>query len=291
MLNVEAKLLQRYDELNPTEQKIADYFLAHRDQLFHTPIAQLALSSGVSQAAWVRFAKSLGFDGLKALKRSLFQEHSAAPQEPLVFSDIKDFPDTPSLLLAIKSSSVKAIEDTFQTLDPGVVSTVVDRILQAETLRLFGVGASAMVAEDFLHKLIRIGMNVLFHYDTHLQLSYAANSGPGDVAFFVSHSGATREVLEMQEIARAAGTFTVSLTRLEGNPLARRTDLQLYTKAPEVHYRSGAMSSRMAQLFVIDVLYTAIANRNYEQVAERLQKSSLSVSPHRLAPGEGGPPR
>ncbi|MEA5014753.1 MAG: MurR/RpiR family transcriptional regulator [Candidatus Limiplasma sp.] len=291
MPNVEAKLLQRYGELNPTEQKIADFFLAHRDQLFHTPIAQLAAASGVSQAAWVRFAKSLGFDGLKALKRSLFEEHRASPQKPLVFADIKDFPDTPSLLWAIKSSSVKAIEDTFQTLDAAVVNGVADRILRAQTLRLFGVGASAMVAEDFLHKMIRIGMNALFHYDTHLQLSYAANSGPKDVAFFVSHSGATREVLEMQETAKAAGAFTISLTRLEGNPLARRTDLQLYTKAPEVLYRSGAMSSRMAQLFVIDVLYTAIANRNYEQVAERLQKSSQSVSAHRLPSQEPGPRR
>lgn len=282
MTSMELIIKQKYEGLSKTEKKIADYFLDNADALFHLPIADLAKRSGVSQAAWVRFAKTLGYEGLKDLKKEMFNEQSSSNDEAPIFSDIKKYPDFESLAKALHSSCVQALDNTFQLLDFDVVDKVIQHIMDAKTVRLFGVGASAVVAEDFSAKLTRIGISNCFHFDTHNQLVYAANALPTDVALLISNSGATQEVLESRRIAAQAGAFTVSLTSVESNPLSKQTDLQLYTSSPEVYYRSGAKSSRIAQLYVVDVLYTAIASSNYDKVVDSLHKSHDICRTHRV---------
>jgi DNA-binding MurR/RpiR family transcriptional regulator len=47
--------------------------------------------------------------------------------------------------------------------------------------------------------------------------------------------------------------------------------------------RSGAMSSRLAQLMVIDALFTAVAHRDYDAIAVNLEKSHESIRSHRVS--------
>ena len=281
MTNIEIRVRNAYNALSKSEKMAADYFLAHVDSIFHLPIAQLAENAGVSQVAWVRLAKTIGFDGLKDMKRSLFTElNSGVPDEDAaryIFTDIKDYADLSDVFKAIKSSSIQSIEDTVNLLNPDTVDHVVQAMIKARSVKLFGVGASALVAEDLYNKLLRIGSNVCFSHDGHIQLTYAANARPGDVCFFISHSGLTKEVNEAFDIASQAPDITmVSLTKLGKNPLASKADYQLYTSSPETNHRSGAMSSRISQLIVVDVLFTALANRDYDNVIQSLVRSSES---------------
>ncbi len=287
LTNIEIRIRNVYSALSNSEKKAADYFLADVESLFHLPIAQLAENAGISQVAWVRLAKALGFDGLKDMKRSLFSElnSSAAEDEDknrFIFTDIKDYAGLPDVFKAIKSSSMQSIEDTISLLNTEVVDAVVRKLIEARSVKLFGVGASALVAEDFYNKLLRIGSNVCFSHDGHIQLTYAANTREGDVCFFISHSGMTKEVNEAFDIAsQTANATMVSLTRLGKNPLAAKSDYELYTSSPEINHRSGAMSSRISQLIIIDVLFTAMANQNYDNVIQNLIRSSESCRTHR----------
>lgn len=83
MTDIEIKTRSIYDELSPAEQKVAWYFLQNLGSVFDDPIAVLAEKSGVSQVMWVRFCKSLGFSGLKDMKKNLFSSSaSSAPRLP-----------------------------------------------------------------------------------------------------------------------------------------------------------------------------------------------------------------
>ncbi|XID95960.1 MurR/RpiR family transcriptional regulator [Paenibacillaceae bacterium WGS1546] len=287
MTNIEIRVRNIYNELSNSEKKAADYFLADVERIFQQPIAQLAESAGVSQVAWVRLAKTLGFDGLKSMKRSLFSELNSSSSEDedksrYIFTDIKDYSGLSDVFMAIRNSSMQSIEDTVNLLNADVVDAVVQRLIEARSVKLFGVGASALVAEDFYNKLLRIGSNVCFSHDGHIQLTYAANTREGDVCFFISHSGMTKEVNEAFDIAsKTKGATMVSLTKLGKNPLAAKSDFELYTSSPENNHRSGAMSSRISQLIVIDVLFTALASRNYDQVIDSLVLSSESCRTYR----------
>ena len=82
MTSIELRVRSIYDSLSNAEKKVADYFLSHMEDVFHKPIAQLALEAGVSKVAWVRFCKDIGFDGLKDLKKALFAQLREKSGEP-----------------------------------------------------------------------------------------------------------------------------------------------------------------------------------------------------------------
>ena len=260
MTNIEVRTQNIYENLSNAEKKVASYFLDNVENVFAKPISQLAEESGVSKVAWVRFCKAIGFDGLKDLKKSLFSElHETAgePAEAAAFSDIREATGIDQLILSVKNNSIRAVRDTTKLLDPASVEAAARQILNARSVRIFGVGASALVGEDLYNKLLRIDKNVCFCRDLHIQLTYAANMTPQDVAVLISMSGNTKEVLEMLALSRQCGTPTVALTKFDKSVLAQNADIRLYISAPEATPRSGAMSSRIAQMVAVDVLFTA----------------------------------
>lgn len=286
MNNIQIHIMSQYDQLSAAEQKVADYFMAHTDEIYSMPIADLAKKSGVSSGTWVRFCKSIGFKGLKELKQTLFDNATegqrALPAESgFEFTDIKDHKDTRQIIDSIRASSVKAVENTLQFLSPEKLEEAAQAIMNAETVKIFGVGASSIVGRDLLFKLIRIGFNAMFASDFHIQLTSAATLGPKDLAIIISNSGLTKEMLEIQDLACKYGIKTLAITSIGKNPLSQRADIVLGTSSPEVHLRSGAMSSRIAQLVIIDSLFTTLANKNYTRIEPNLERSYEVSLPHR----------
>lgn len=286
MTNIEIRARDLYDSFTPAGQKVAAYFLANVENVFHMPIARLAEASGVSQVAWVRFSKALGFYGLKDLKRQLFSELNSAGLsvgEGVLYADISGSNTIPQMAEAVCAGGVEAIEETHRLMDERVLSAVAQRVIRADSVKLFGVGASALVAEDLYYKLLRIGKNAAFCRDNHVQLTYAANLTPNDVGVFISYSGCTKEVLETLRVARSRGALTVTITKFGRFPMVAEADYALFAACPEVYRRSGAMSSRIAQLIVVDMLYTVVASMDYERVKPMLENSYNSCRSHREA--------
>ena len=285
MASIELRVRSIYDSLSNAEKKVADYFLNNVEEIFHKPIAQLAQETGVSKVAWVRFCKDIGFDGLKDLKKALFaqmcEKEEEVASEP--FSDIRDIVDTKSLIEGIAQNSIRAIQDTAQMLDPHSLEQAAKAILNAQSVRIFGVGASGMVGMDLHSKLMRINKNSYFSTDHHSQLTYAANMTPRDVAVLISMSGKTKEILELLALTKQNGVPSLALTRYSKTPLALNADTVLYVSAPEITMRSGAMSSRLAQLMVVDALFTAVAHMDYDTVAVNLEKSHECIRSHRVS--------
>ena len=277
MTNIEVKTRSILDTLNNSEKKVANYLLNNIEHIFSMPVARLAEESGVSQVTWVRFCKALGFDGLKDLKRSLFIELNNAAtnenSEPIVFSDIKQHNSIEQICNTIKNTANQAIEDTMKMIDYNELSNIITVIEQADRVQLFGIGASGIVADDLYRKLIRIGKNACFSYDAHTQLTYGANMNPNDIAIIFSYSGATTEMLKILSLARAANCPTLAITKFAKSPLVAGADYSIYISAPEVDLRSGAMSSRIASLAIVDMLFTVLANKNYDSVEKYLEKS------------------
>lgn len=285
MTAIELRVRSIYDSLNNAEKKVADYFLNNVESIFNLPIAALAQEAGVSKVTWVRFCKAIGFDGLKDLKRALFvQTHKIADEnvsEP--FSDVREIASMKMLIEGIKQNSVQAILDTAAILESNSLEQAAKAILNAKTVRIFGVGASGIVGEDLHSKLMRINKYSYFSTDPHTQLTYAANMTPHDVAVLISMSGKTKEILEVLSLTKQTKTPTIALTKYSKTPLALNADTTLFISAPEISKRSGAMSSRLAQLMVIDALFTAVAHMDYESIAVNLEKSHETIQSHRIS--------
>ena len=82
--------------------------------------------------------------------------------------------------------------------------------------------------------------------------------------------------------ARERGAYIIAVTKYGPNPLAELADCVLPTSSPELEHRSGATSSRLAALFVVDVLYTTLCNKNYDTVEKPLTESYSQCRCHHL---------
>lgn len=286
MTNVEVRVRSSYSALSPTCQKAADYLLEHTRELYSIPIAELARQSGVSSAAWVRLCKEIGYAGLKDMRQQLYLQYSAEPQAEaapqLHFADLREGKNAQELLQTVTAASLQALNSTAQLLDPAAFQTASDWLLQASSIKLFGMGASGLVASDLCDKLLRIGKNAIYSADSHVQLSYSATLTRDDVAVFISNTGKTQEVLQALDAVQASGCHTIGITHYSKSPLTAGCELLLYTSSEEVYVRSGAMSSRLAQLMVVDALFTVLASQDYARIKAPLESSYQICMSHRV---------
>ena len=89
----------------------------------------------------------------------------------------------------------------------------------------------------------------------------------------ISHSGATVETVAATRLAKEAGARTVVITNYARSPIQSYADHVLFTMARETRYRTEAMTSRIAQLCVVDALIAGLALADYERSSEALRQT------------------
>nr|WP_157310900.1 MurR/RpiR family transcriptional regulator [Microbacterium sp. MAH-37] len=247
-------------------------------------ITDLAVLCETSPATVARFAQTLGFTGYRQFRMELAQALSREQAERERFGiddeDILADDDAGSVASKIAYQEMRAIEQTAHGLDPLEIDAVAALIGSAGRTDIFAMGASALAAVDLHLKLVRIGHTAWHGSDVHLALVQAAQRGPGDVAVGISHSGSTREAIEPLAIARAGGATTVAITNAADSPITQHADHVLLTKARESPFRIGAMASRIAQLAVIDILFTRVVQARGDSVRNALQRTREVIETH-----------
>jgi DNA-binding MurR/RpiR family transcriptional regulator len=116
---------------------------------------------------------------------------------------------------------------------------------------------------------MRVGVRGLPHTDAQLQTMSASLLGPEDVAVGISHSGEAQEVLHALDAANEAGAKTIALTNHPASPIAQLADISLCTAAQEALGHGYPLGARVAQVGLIDVLYTCLALKRQAEIERR----------------------
>lgn len=94
--------------------------------------------------------------------------------------------------------------------------------------------------------------------------------------FSFPNSGETEDMLDTLAVAKRGGAVTISVTRYGVNRLSRGADIPLYVASSEMLVRSAAMTSRIAMMHVVDILYSAVAAQGYDRYKPFLDKTHLA---------------
>lgn len=114
--------------------------------------------------------------------------------------------------------------------------------------------------------------------DSHLQVIAAATLTPEDAVLFFSYSGATRELLDLLEVVRERQAKVVLVTHFPKSPAAALADVILQCGANEGPLQLGSVPARMAQLFLVDVLFTEVCRRSKESAKEVRRRVADALS-------------
>ncbi|TCI36241.1 MurR/RpiR family transcriptional regulator [Exiguobacterium sp. SH4S7] len=279
-MNGLARIRGAYSTLSKKEQRIADYMLKQPELIIHHTINQVADDLDVAESTVFRFCQRVGFKGYQALKIALASDIVAPLQD--IHEDITQ-DDTPlQIAEKIFATNVKTIESTRQILEEATMQQAVDLLLSARRIEFFGSGGSAVIALDAYHKFVRSGLLVTANLESHMQLMSASQLTTDDVAVLISHSGASKETLDVAHVCRDRGVPIIAITNYAKSPLSKLADVALYTVSQETEFRSEALASRIAELSLIDALFTVVMMQRGETGRGALRQMREAISRRRM---------
>ena len=266
-----------YDSFSKAEKKIADFLMENPAQILPMYITELAEKTGTSEATAVRFARRLGFDGYQQLKIAIAQDSGAHPINENITKNDKASDIFPKVCDDIYCS----LEKTKRALDGEALEKCCNAILRADSIVVCGLGNSASVATDASHKMFRLGLNAHAYTDNHMQAIAAAHMGKNSVLIGISHSGASKDIIQAMDLARRNGATTVAITNAGKSPIDKVSDIILHTVSDETNYRILGLSSRIAQLAIIDTIYSYLVCR-LEDSTERIAQTEIALKPKKI---------
>lgn len=266
----------KMDSLHPKERKLAVYLLEQPMEAVQMTITELAGRTGSSTATISRFCRMFHSQNFPEFKRKLAAE-LAGQGGAAQYQDIVAGNPLPDIVSAITANHLRSLTDTTRMLDLSQLRQAIDVLHRARRIDLYGSGTSGMVAQDFFSKLIRIGKAAAVFSDPHMQMTSAASLESCDVAVGISYSGETPETIHALGCAAERKAQTISITRFGTNPLASLAAVRLFTSSAEAGMRRGDMASRMAQLHVVDILFTGLVSEHFDEYVPRLEQSFQAV--------------
>jgi len=286
MADLFTTISQARPEMRPAQKKIADFVLKDPEKTARSTIAELSKIVGISTASVVRFCDDIEFSSFTAFRLavSVASEQRRVARE--TFSIDKDEIDPNDSMQEVVAKTVfqevEAIQQTGSNLDLKTLEEVVSLITNAKRIELFGLGSSSLATQDLRQKLHRIGLFAFDSPDNHQAITSSALMNPGDVGIVFSHSGVTPETLEVLKIMNRSGAKTVAVTNFPESAISKSADFRLTTVAKETRYRSGAMSSRIAQLALVDFLFIRIMQLRLESAELLLQRTYEAIRGDRI---------
>ena len=265
--------------LNKSETKVALVILADPDVATSSSIATLAKKASVSEPSVNRFCKRFNATGFPDFKLKLAK--SLVSGIRFVNRNVNPDDDVTSYTPKIFDSTINDLALVRDKISHAVVNNVVDKLIQAKRIYFFGLGTSGSVARDAENKFFRFNLPVSFHDDVLMMRMLASTGTTGDVFFVISHTGRTKEIIDVVQIARENGATIIALTS-PGSPLAAISSISLDVDVPENTDEYMPMTSRIVHLVILDVLATGFTLRRGPDFLPHLEKIKNSLLPTRL---------
>lgn len=281
-INVFEKINGEYYQLTSAEKKVADYAVIHQQQTQFMSISELAEEAGVAEATISRFCRRLGYRGYSAFKLAIANATAGRQEHSVIHCDGVAEDSVEGMCRGAYESGVDALRQTLELLQPDTVRRAADMMISAGRVLCMGQGGSMILAQECAHLFSTIQMNFQAVMDSHMQAIAASQLTPGDLVIYFSYSGSTTALLKNMQIIQDRKARSILVTRFPKSPGAAYADVVLQCGSREGPLQGGSVAARMAQLYLMDVLFREICRRDpegsryrQEQVAEVLSDKHI----------------
>ena len=198
--SIKLKIKSLYRDLSKKEAAIADFILNDPKSVSRMTISEIATSLGFADSTVFQFTRKLGYKGFRDFRNDLLTEEF--DPEISIHENIKQGDTCLNMSRKVFDSSILSLQNTCSLLEEEKLKKAVDIILASKMLTFFGVGGSNVVAYDAYHKFLRSPLHCQYATDYHIQLMQASLLDENDCAVIITHTGLTKEALQIAETAK-----------------------------------------------------------------------------------------
>lgn len=262
-------------DLSPAERRVGRWVLEHPKEAANTTLARLATECETSEPTVVRFCRRVGLGGFRELTIRLTEALSNPAS--YVHRDVSPDDSTSDAIIKVLDASIQSLIEMRSQLSSMPVDAAVCAMQGARQIAFAGLGASGHVAHDACHKFFRLGIPCTSLRDTTMILQFAAIAEPDDVLVLLSHTGRWEDFARAARLAKTRGATVIALTNPDSD-VAREADLLFPCRVIEDTSVYTPMSSRLAQLALLDAIHVALALAQGDTASDNLRRSKDALS-------------
>lgn len=268
-----ARIRTSVSAFSRAERQVAEAVLADPTAAVYASVTELAEAAGVGETTVLRFARRLGYRSYQAFKIDLARDVSETVAAAHQVPDEKTGP-----LWCLTERNQNVILETYRLLDTTLLDQAVTVLSQAASIHFFGVGHSGITALDAAYRFMRLGFPARAYHDTHFQVMAAATLTSQDAAVGLSVSGSAKDTVEALRIAQEQGARTIAVTGHARSPLTRYADMTFLVATRERPLESGAFTSKMGLLHLLDLILDELIRRHLARVERHKEQVGAAIS-------------
>ncbi len=262
-------------DLTPSEQRIGHWILQHPKEAANITLARLATECDTSEPTVVRFCRRVGLAGFRELAIRLTE--ALSNPATYVHRDVSPDDSTSDAVIKVMDASIQSLIEMRSQLSAMPIDQAVSVMKKARQIAFAGLGASGQVARDACHKFFRLGIPCTSLSDTPMILQFAAITEPDDVLVLLSHTGRWEDFARAARLAKQRGATVIALTDPD-SVVARDADLLFPCPVIEDTSVYTPMSSRLAQLALLDAIHVALALAHGDTASDNLRRSKDALN-------------
>lgn len=274
------KILNNEKTLTKAERKVADFILQSPQEVMYMSITDLAERCGVGDTTVFRFCKTLKISGYQDFKMMLAQSlsNNKAPSA-ITLSDEIDITDaTDEVCRKLLNTNIAALNQTFEMINMDDIHSAIEMIEKAKMIYFFGAGSSSVTALEAFYKFARVLPNVIATQDIHMQAMSSSLLGEQDLVIAFSYSGSTKDIIDNLKRAKQNHANTICITKFAESPLTAYADIVLLCGSNEGPFQGGSLSTKVTQMYLLDILYTEYFKKNYLLCDKNKKRTTQSIA-------------
>lgn len=274
-MNIVLKLKSRMNDLSKSEKEIANFIINNVELAKNLTSSELADKVNVGQSTIIKFVKKFGFKGFTEFKTALieYSTRNLSNTDKMIHNNISIESSIEDIYLNLIQETINSIKETHNSIDKELLKETIEVLRKSDKVMAVGLGTSSIVAKDLYYKLLKVGKNTFYNEDMHISYQIGAMLEANDVCVIISHSGNTEEILKLVKMVKENSTKVIIITSNPNSKIAKLSDIVLQIISEEGLLRTTAMSSRIVQLSIIDILFLGLLKEEYDSSIDKILKS------------------
>lgn len=274
MTYLENVIQASYPTLTKKEENIANYLLEYSEEAKEQSISEIAEICHVAESTVFLFAKKIGLSGFKELTVLLSNS-----SKKIIFEGIYGEDSIQTITKKVVESATQSITDAASLIDFEELNGAVNLLTESKKVVFFALGGSAPIALDAYHKFLRSPLDVEYNMDYHMQLLKAGKLSKDNCAVIISHSGENSDILRISKILKENNVPTIVISSFTNTSLTKLADFTFIAPSEELKYNNvGIYTRRMAQLLIIDILFTLVITSSDDKSGPSFDKIQSALN-------------
>lgn len=247
--NLSLQVSQNSANLTSMEKDMVQKLLQQRSLFTYKTftIAYISKTLNVSSTSLHRLSRKLGYSSFAFLKEDYF----AKAQEVETQEDQDDFE--------------LRLSNTCHLVKQALSEEMIDTIVNAKRITLYGMGVSSLVAKIYQTKMSLMGVPTQQYDDSRfMRISSHQLNAEDDVVIVLSRSGCPPELIEVLSIVNENQVPSIIITEMKDSPLESLASYVIYTMYSQDN--DNAIDTRIHTHIAMDILM--------ERVIKKIRKRS-----------------